>query len=290
MDLKERERDFLTQELISKMLFRYETISPFARLTGLESKNDCVLLIGVFKGEIEAQNTDTEINLYELTEQHYQLIYPANLFSLFSLNQPTEIFRLYIPCSFLLPRLTITNGITGFLREQIIAKKPFTTKEQIISSECLEIIKTLEELNQTDDIHNIIMEAKTLELLGKHLYQLSTTETVIAKNSIIKEYDIEKVYQARNIIESNLKSPCSLIELSRKVGLNDFKLKKGFKEIMGNTVFGYLYECRMKKAHQLLNEKNSVNEVAFAVGYKNAQHFTAAYKKKFGFLPSSINK
>ncbi|WP_256441273.1 helix-turn-helix transcriptional regulator [Chitinophaga sp. HK235] len=70
---------------------------------------------------------------------------------------------------------------------------------------------------------------------------------------------------------------------------NDFKLKKGFKEMFGNTVFGYMNQVRMEKAKLLLLEgKNSIADISFTVGYKNPQHFTAAFKKHFGYLPSEL--
>ncbi|MFC4141020.1 helix-turn-helix transcriptional regulator [Pedobacter mendelii] len=107
----------------------------------------------------------------------------------------------------------------------------------------------------------------------------------------LKKDDIDKILFAKKLVEDNIQMPYSLINLSRKAGINDYKLKKGFKEITGNTVFGYLYKIRMEKAHYYLSrDKKTVNEVAFLVGYKNAQHFTAAFKKIYNILPRSLNK
>lgn len=106
----------------------------------------------------------------------------------------------------------------------------------------------------------------------------------------IKEHDLERIHQAKTIVEQNLLNPCSLIELTHKVGLNDFKLKKGFREVLGTTVFGYLYDLRMEKAKMLLKDGKPVSEAAYEVGYKNAHHFTKAFKKKFGSLPSKIKQ
>ncbi|WP_207532415.1 helix-turn-helix transcriptional regulator [Desertivirga arenae] len=134
----------------------------------------------------------------------------------------------------------------------------------------------------------IFYEAKMLELL-----LLISNETKRRKqNSFIsiKTYDLNKIYQAKDFIERNIQSPCSLIELAHKVGLNDFKLKKGFKEVIGTTVFGYLYDFRMEKARILLENGAPVNEVSYEVGYKNPHHFTAAFKKKYGVLPSSLKR
>lgn len=79
------------------------------------------------------------------------------------------------------------------------------------------------------------------------------------------------------------------MELAHKCGLNDFKLKSGFKQLYGNTVFGYLGNLRMEVALRLLKEQKSVRLVAEEIGYKNPQHFTAAFKKKYGVLPSQVN-
>ncbi len=109
------------------------------------------------------------------------------------------------------------------------------------------------------------------------------------ENSLSPE-DVEKIKQAKAIIEATLQNPCSLIALAHKVGLNDYKLKKYFKEMYNNTVFGYLHEMRMEKACVLLTQNKKISEVAYTVGYKNAQHFTAAFKKRFGVVPSAFGK
>ncbi|RKR85118.1 AraC-like DNA-binding protein [Mucilaginibacter gracilis] len=136
---------------------------------------------------------------------------------------------------------------------------------------------------------HIYFEAKALELLFLELEQIDAFAGR-STNSYLKEDDLERIHQAKIIVEQNLLNPCSLIELAHKVGLNDFKLKKGFREVLGTTVFGYLYDLRMEKAKFLLKSGNSVREVAYEVGYKNAHHFTTAFKKKFGHLPSKVNK
>lgn len=106
----------------------------------------------------------------------------------------------------------------------------------------------------------------------------------------LRSEDLRKINNAKSIIANTLQNPCSLIELAHKVGLNDFKLKKCFKEVYGTTVFGYLHDIRMDKACILLKQKEKISEVAYAIGYKNAQHFTAAFKKKFGVVPSEFWK
>ncbi len=105
----------------------------------------------------------------------------------------------------------------------------------------------------------------------------------------LKNRDIELLHQARLYVEQNYHEPCTIIDLARRVGMNQTKLKNGFKELFGNTIFGYLRDLQMEKARQLLlDEKMYVNEVSDQVGYKHPQHFAAAFKRKFGILPSEL--
>lgn len=157
-------------------------------------------------------------------------------------------------------------------------KKDFNAKAQSIS-------KNLLDNDQTPYIKRLLLEAGIVELLIKQHQPIETKML-----PVFSEADKARLLEAKNIVEQNLKHPCSLIELSRKTGLNDFKLKKGFKALFGNTVFGYLTGLRMDLAFKLLKESSSVNEVAEAVGYKNAHHFTAAFKKHFDMLPSKVSK
>lgn len=107
----------------------------------------------------------------------------------------------------------------------------------------------------------------------------------------LKSYDIECLYLAREILVENWQNPCSLVELARKAGINDFKLKKGFKQMFGTSVFSYLTNIRMEKSIDLLRSTEmSVAEIAYTVGYQSATAFTAAFNKKFGFPPSAVKK
>lgn len=150
------------------------------------------------------------------------------------------------------------------------------------------ILHSMAECKHTGYSRRIFYESKMLEVL----LMISKDTRLREQNRFvsIKTYDLNKIYQAKKFIELNIQSPCSLIELAHKVGLNDFKLKRGFKEVIGTTVFGYLYDYRMEKARRLLENGASVNEVSYEVGYKNAHHFTAAFKKKYGILPRLLKK
>ena len=133
----------------------------------------------------------------------------------------------------------------------------------------------------------LFLESKALELVALQLEQL-----VFAKNSAksppaLRPTDIERIHEAKDIVIRNMKQPPSLMELARQVGLNDFKLKIGFRQVFGKTAFGFLHEHRMEQSRQLLEEgKMNVKEVSYVVGYMDSGRFSDAFKKQFGVRPS----
>ncbi|WP_333541295.1 AraC family transcriptional regulator [Desulforamulus ruminis] len=135
----------------------------------------------------------------------------------------------------------------------------------------------------------IYMESKAKEIVvlvfEKEILRYKAHDSKIR----LSNGDISKMYLVKKIIIENMEKPFSILELSEMVGLNTYKLKVGFKELFGTTVFGYLRDIRMEKARLLLeNYKLNINEIANEVGYSNPSHFAAAFKKKYGLNPRNF--
>lgn len=131
--------------------------------------------------------------------------------------------------------------------------------------------------NQKGFFKRLFLESKVLELLRLYLSKTAIEKTDIITNS--SNY-IKKLYQVQSIISSDLSQQHTIGELARRTGLNDFILKKEFKTTFGKTVFEYVTHLRMKKAKKLLKHtQKPIYEIAELVGYKNATHFSAAFKR-----------
>lgn len=134
----------------------------------------------------------------------------------------------------------------------------------------------------------MFLRSQVTELMAHFFGKLSNSEE---PQQGIKNGDREKLYEARNILAEKMDAPPSLSELSRLVGLNDYKLKKSFKELFGFPVYKYLQNERLIKAHELLSKPDaSVQEVAWTVGYESLSSFSNAFAKKYGFRPSEIRR
>lgn len=138
----------------------------------------------------------------------------------------------------------------------------------------------------------LYIKAKTMELLAIQLKQYEQMLGIRQDANVrtLKKEDIDRMYLARDIIISNINSPCTLIDLAHQVGTNDAYLKSHFKLVFGTTVYGYLQGIKMTHARELLAQGKNVSEVAYLSGYKHTAHFTRAFKKHFGFAPGIMKR
>jgi len=134
-------------------------------------------------------------------------------------------------------------------------------------------------------LKKMFLEARFLDLFIEQQTQLMQLRT----RAISRDREI--LHAIRDFLDVNYAEPPSLLALARQFGTNDFKLKKGFRELFGTTVFGYIAERRLTVAHQLLTiTDQSVQEVAESVGFTNAAHFATAFRRKFGLRPSQVRQ
>ena len=137
----------------------------------------------------------------------------------------------------------------------------------------------------------LYLEGKVLELLALSLHQVAEVTPAATRKKVLNASDVERIHHASEILLGNLEEPPSLTTLSHLVGLNDYKLKVGFRQVFGSTVFGYLYQHRMQQAQALLKTGQcSVSDVAGLVGYTNLSAFSTAFKRKFGVSPNTYKK
>lgn len=137
----------------------------------------------------------------------------------------------------------------------------------------------------TGHYRKIFLHAKVLELFLLQLNQCRND----ADTSSISNDDKLKIQQAKQYIVNNYNQSITISMIAKHIGTNEFTLKKGFKELVGTTVFGYINDIKMDKAKKLLADKNTpITQVSEMIGYKNPQHFSTAFKKKFGVVPSKF--
>jgi AraC-like DNA-binding protein len=157
--------------------------------------------------------------------------------------------------------------------------------EENISPSMAIVLNQMFHYNLNPSIKNLYYKGKGYELLSL-FFNRSEDPNAEQCPFLIDEENVLKIKKAKEIIIANMAEPPGLQELADEIGLNLKKLKMGFKQIYGDTVYGFLFDYKMEQARKLLDSGSyNVNEVGLKIGYSTGSHFIAAFKKKFATTP-----
>lgn len=170
-----------------------------------------------------------------------------------------------------------------FLSEDNKDKKYY--KDGKISPSMAIVLNQLINYNLNQSIKNLYFKGKAYELLSLY-FNRSEDADIEQCPFLVDEANVIKIRKAKDIVINRMSEPPSLNELADEIGLSLKKLKEGFKQIYGDSVFSFLFDYKMEFARKLLETgDHNVNEVGLKVGYSTSSHFIAAFKKKYGTTP-----
>ena len=100
---------------------------------------------------------------------------------------------------------------------------------------------------------------------------------------------VQNVY---DYILNNLEEPLPSVKvLSKMFGSNEFKLKDGFRHFFKTSIYQCYNEERLKKAHLLIQQTDyPLKEIAFMSGFNSYLNFYKAFKKRYHYTPSELNR
>lgn len=171
--------------------------------------------------------------------------------------------------------------------ERVENNRPvFPDRVHQITPRMMQVIDEVRDCHFTGGLKKLFLQSKAIELLALQCEQFEMQDGGGSRKPVFGRSDEEKVRYARDLLLVNSQEPLSLGELSRRAGLNEFKLKSGFRKVFNNTVFGYLSEHRLSEAQRLIRTGGrSFTEIADDLGYSSLQHFSNAFRKKYGCSP-----
>lgn len=159
----------------------------------------------------------------------------------------------------------------------------------LMSQDMKQIIEKVRNCSRKGSFHRLCLEIKIAELLMLQLEQQANLHSEQLARPAMHDADIEKIEEAKNILEDQYIQPPTIKDLAGMVGLNETKLKTNFKKTFHSTIHAYTQRIRMQKAHELLTQKNLLlKEIAIQVGYQKPSNFTYAYKEFFGIHPGDV--
>ncbi len=203
-----------------------------------------------------------------------------------SVSSHSWVLSLLLPITKFHSLFSSEASYISFLSEDNKNRKYY--KDSHISPSMSIVLNQLINYNLHPSIKPLYFKAKAYELLS--LYFNRPAEVDIEQCPfLIDEENVVKIKKAKQIIIAKMADPPTLQELADEIQLPINRLKEGFKQIYGDSVFSFLFDYKMEVARQLLATGSyNVNEVGLKVGYSTASHFIAAFKKKYGTTPKKF--
>jgi AraC-like DNA-binding protein len=288
-------RDSLTWEFdgirMGHAISKFRMLTEF---TATSTATDVVRLHLGLKGNYSFRYRQLDTT-FDLIGGHHNLLYSKDFeMTVYNRTLELETFGVQFPTETF---LRFTHNATDLLKrfsERIMCGQPVILTDDwgAVDPGIHHVIDQIIHHRYTGDLQRLFLLSKSIELLVCCAESCERATKTQAQTPFLKSItDKEKILAARDLVNARIDSPPSLSEIARTIGINEYKLKRGFKETFNTTVFGYLTAQRLHLARRyLLDTQKTAAEIAFELGYATPQHFNNAFKKHFGHTPQYVRK
>ena len=270
------------EEDFTIVCFQNDSSEPF--FTRCQLNSALIQFHFVLKGNAKFSSNDVNYDL-ELNEEKSLLLYNAqwDLPLHLELSPNSWVVSVIVSINKFHALFSVDTSLITFLSPDNKVNNYY--KKANISPSMAIVLSQLFHYNLHPSIKKLYYKAKGYELLSLYF---NRNEDPNAEQCpfLIDGDNVLKIRKAKEIIIENMAEPPGLQELADEIGLNLKKLKMGFKQIYGDTVYGFLFDYKMDFARKLLDSGSyNVNEVGLKIGYSTGSHFIAGFKKKFATTP-----
>jgi len=244
------------------ILFKFQNIFPKKEIvsTGKRLKTIPSVLIGTSR-----MNTDVIIPVDTNTATINIEVDANYLNGLFDLSEKSPVLQ------------SLLQNTQPLLFEQVIYPSLQKIMDEIVTESVDETFELFFlRIKAEELVCRLLMELEKRD--EKHLYALNI-------------HDIQNIYKVKEQMLEHLETPPVINELAVCANMSPSKLKRLFKQIFGNSIFSYYQEFRMKEAARLLKEeKLTVSDVGYKLGFTNLSHFSRVFKEHIGIKPKQYSR
>jgi AraC-like DNA-binding protein len=269
---------FIASYVVKKTFTRQTTAPKFIK------DSICFFFVNMFDDEKQI-NGKRKPKTQE--EMPYVRVFPSSLShkSLFKKHSHVKVVSVVISADYL----------KNFLKEDIkyfqflLDSNNNFLIEEIMTNDILSTVNDIAKKEEPGTMKSYHYKLKAMELLFYLFQSLSKREKSIQQK--LSESDIKSIYKVRDKLVSSLHKPSAISELKKIAGMNELKMRKLFTQVFGMGIYDYYQHLRMKEAARLLrDEKLSVSEVGYQIGFENLSHFTRVFEKHIGKKPKKYSK
>ncbi|WP_317174063.1 AraC family transcriptional regulator [Dysgonomonas sp. GY617] len=244
------------------IFFKFQNIFPKTEMLKASKQLEAIpsVLIGTSR-----VNTDDIISIHTNTATINIEVGADYLRGIFDLSEKSLVLQ------------SLLQNMQPLLFEQMIYPSLQKIVDEIVNESVDETFKLFFlRIKSEELICRLLMELEKRD--EKHLYALNG-------------HDVQTIYKVKEQMLEHLEIPPVIRELAEGANMSPTKLKRLFKQIFGNSIFNYYQGFRMKEAARLLKEeKLSVSDVGYELGFTNLSHFSRAFKEHIGMNPKQYSR
>lgn len=254
---------------------------------GLDHMGSCLFLEGGVK--TYARDTNVKIETPEGT-QNFKYD-PQNEFRHWlPRNERFRLAQFSVKPDYFLQVLPENEAWAEKLKSRVLRKERILGEQApaicFAQSQALELILNCP---VTGKLGQTMIETAIVQIMLLNLHSLFQNEPTPASTLTAK--DLQTARAVKEYIDDTFLLDHTLNDLTRHFATNSNKLMSLFKRAFNKSIFEHIGDLKMKHAYELLTkEDRTVSEVSRLVGYKNANHFSTAFKKRYGMSPAKAGR
>lgn len=175
--------------------------------------------------------------------------------------------------------------------ETILYLELVTNDGLLLAQDCqISVYQALDGSGQKIHLNSVYFSKGEPFETGLPKKKLKVTKGIKEHKVTLTPEDIQMIREVHDMILNNLDRELPLLkDLALQMGTNEYKLKYGFKQMYGTTIFRFLTQERLRKSKTLIQHSTlSLKEIAHMTGFKSAAHFSRAFRSKYGKTPTDL--
>jgi AraC-like DNA-binding protein len=206
-------------------------------------------------------------------------------------NHHVEQLLIKLRVPFVQQYLEMGDDHTHWFFEQIDNRVYFDTTQhaRIISPEVRGALLNIIQCSFQGTLRSLYLESQIKLLLSLLIHEFRAETRQEYHIEQLQPRDIEILHEIHQYVSAQFLDNFSLYSVCRRFGINEFKLKYGFKKLFGTSLMKLVQKKRMAHAREmLLRSDRMITDVAFEVGYSSTANFSKAFRNFYGFAPSAV--
>lgn len=172
--------------------------------------------------------------------------------------------------------------------ENILTSSDNFAFETVLSKEMIKTASELINNPMPESIESHFSKLKCEELLC-YIFGLLIQRDSVPTSSFHID-DIKSIYAIKLQLQTKLDTAPNISALAKEIGMSEPKMRKIFKQTFNKGIFEYFQSNRMIEAARLLrDEKLTVSEVGFQLGFTNLSHFSRVFEQYIGTKPKKYS-